>query len=377
VTVQFQTTKTILIAAFILGVLLTWGLMNGDAHGRVNLLYLLILYVFFPIFSLALSISSILLGNGFNFAKFISLMPFWSNETKREFLILNQKTKLKWVLFYQSQLAAVSFSLASLCVFIVLLTSTDINFIWRSTILNAEQIYPLLDWLARPWFFWEGAQPDINLLKSTQDSRILALDRSGTNFGSWWQFILATQLFYALMLRVLSLTFSLFIIKKNELKISILTKKSQNTMNDSFHLAEVSHNITSDFSLINWCQFPESKISDILEIFEGKKISELKAGPLVSYSEQMVAERWQGKLLILVKGWEPPLAELADFMETGSGYLLPLDWNDQQVTALKKHHLNEWRRFVANLQDWQLVQPKLEKSDESEITLVKKNGVLE
>ncbi len=354
--VQFKTTKTILLFACSLGLLLTLSLMSGDEQGRVNLLYLLLLYVFIPVFSFVVSILSVSFGHGFNFAYLVSLIPFWPSANKREFLILNQQTKSKWILLYQSQLAAVCFSLASLSVFIILLVTTDINFVWRSTILNAEQIYPLLKWLATPWSFWQSAQPDLSLLKLTQDSRMLSNSPSGTVFGNWWQFILATQIFYALLLRFISMLVCLLALKKDVQPVQVVTKHSTTKVQNTLTLVDVIQKIESDFSLVNWCAFPENKIKLLLQNFQGNQISELKAGPLASYSEQMVAERWQGELLILVKGWEPPLAELADFMENGTGYLIPLDWNEQTTTPLKEHHLNEWRRFMVNLKGWQLVQ---------------------
>lgn len=354
--VQLKTTKKIVLVAFILGLFLTWGILIGDEQGRINLLHLLVLYVFIPIFSLSVSVLSIIFGFGFNFATLVSLMPLWSSEQKREFLVLNQQKNSKWILLFQSQLAAISFSLASLSVFMILLISTDMNFIWRSTILNAEQIHPILKWLASPWSFWQSAQPDLDLLKFTQDSRISTFDINGSIYGKWWQFIFAVQVFYALILRLISILVCFFMIKKMNVSTPFVITQKNNLAKNVQELAEINNKIESDFSLVNWCGFPSVKIEGVLRGFKGQKISELKAGPLASYAEQLTAERWQGQLLILVKGWEPPLAELADFMENTSGYILPLDWNEHTMIKLKEHHCNEWRRFVAGLNRWQLVQ---------------------
>ena len=70
----------------------------------------------------------------------------------------------------------------------------------------------------------------------------------------------------------------------------------------------------------------------------------------------MVSERWQETQLLIVKGWEPPLAELSDFMQNGRGYLLPLDWKEDDILPLSKSHLDEWRRFIKALPNWQLLQ---------------------
>ena len=163
---QSKVSFPILIAGFLLGLFLSWSLLSGDQQGRVNLLQLVAIYVFLPIFSLLFSSVSLLIGKSWNFAKLISVIPLWSQQNN-ELLHLIRHPQAKLYFFYQSQLAALSFSLASLLVLLMLLVSTDVNFIWRSTLLNAEQLYWLLDCLATPWSFWPSAQPELELLQLT------------------------------------------------------------------------------------------------------------------------------------------------------------------------------------------------------------------
>jgi hypothetical protein len=63
---------------------------------------------------------------------------------------------------------------------------------------------------------------------------------------------------------------------------------------------------------------------------------------------------------VLVKSWEPPLAELADYLQTGDGYLMPLDWklsgSESTRKAIEPFHLEEWRRFTALQENWELLQ---------------------
>jgi len=363
------TSKTIILVGFLLGILLSWSLMSGDEQGRVNILHLVAIYVFLPVLSLTISLLSLSFGRGINLATISSYVPFWGSDLARLFLRQKQQPNSRILFFYQSQLAAIAFSLASLSVFFILLITTDVNFIWRSTLLNVELVYLLLDWLATPWSFWASAQPNLSLLELTQDSRLIQ-DYSETNdFGQWWQFILASQLFYALSLRSLVSITCKFLMLRAASSSSIQSLGSNNKKSDknvfstkiSDQLAEVTDQVKGDYSLNNWCGLANELVALIEKTMQQSspnisRQSELQAGPLASHSQQMVSERWQDTQLLLVKGWEPPLAELADFMQNGCGYLLPLDWNEQGLRSLDSDHLDEWRRFIIPLEQWQLLQ---------------------
>ncbi len=350
----------ILSISFLLGLFLSWGLFSGDEQGRVNILQLIAIYVFLPIFSLLFSTVSILAGKNWNFAKLISLVPLWSNRQKSEFFRLAQKNHSKLYFFYQSQLAALSFSIASLLVLLIMLLSTDVNFVWRSTLLDAEKLLPLLKYLSMPWWFWQDAQPSLELLSVTQDSRLISQNNTGTSFGEWWQFIIAAQLLYAFLLRFVSLVVCSLLLRwttnpKKTIQIISRSNREASSVLDT-DLAMPVSNIDSDYALNNWGGLEQNLLDAVEKKLRFTQQSELKAGPLATYTEQMVSERWQEPQLLIVKGWEPPLAELSDFMQNGKGYLLPLDWNKQGFKVLKDIHLNEWRRFVFHQPNWQLVQ---------------------
>jgi len=350
----------VLVSGFLLGLVLSWSLISGDAQGRVNVLQLVAIYIILPIASLVFSTASLMLGKSWNFARLASIFPFWSKEYQQKILRVTQQKHAKWYFFYQSQAAALSFSCASLLVLLMLLISTDVNFVWRSTLLSAEQLFPLLEFLAKPWSFWSSAQPNLELLKSTQDFRILSQNGLVNNFAGWWQFILGAQLFYAFLLRFISIVickvaFKVINGKPDSIQL-MTTVRTQSSVATESQLATTVNNIESDFSLNNWCGVDNKLLQVILDKLEFSQSDEIFAGPLASHTDQMIAERWQKTQLLIVKGWEPPLAELADFMQNGMGYLLPLDWDKNGLKQLKKEHLDEWRRFIFQLPQWKLLQ---------------------
>lgn len=348
----------ILVIGFLFGLILSYGLISGDQQGRVNIIKLIAVYIFLPILSLLFSILSLALGKSWNFAKLSSSIPLWSQQHKNNFFRLAQHPLSKFYFFYQSQLAALSFSLASLLVLVILLVSSDVNFVWRSTLLDAEQLYPLLKWLASPWLFWQTAQPTIELLFTTQDSRLSPPDYQINHFAGWWQFILAAQIFYAFLLRFISIVGCRVILKiafRPSQSVRLSRSHMVNKQVQSMELEPPIHDVNTDYSLNNWCGLEEAFVQQLLAKLSFSKTSELNAGPLVSYAQQLVSERWQATQLIVVKGWEPPLAELADFMQNGKGYLLPVDWNNAGFVTLNKAHFEEWQRFISQFEQWQIL----------------------
>ena len=357
------TTKPILWIGFFIGLIISWGLLTGDHQGRVNILHLIAVYIFVPILSLVISSISLMFTKGINLANLVSSIPFWSSQLRGNFLKQHQKSASKLTFFYQSQLAAISFSFASLLIFFVLLLTTDVNFIWRSTLLQAEDLFPLLNFLATPWSFWESAQPQMELLLQTKDSRLNNANTSFGHLGDWWEFILAAQLFYALSLRVITISIcKLFILAKAnpESELQLMTERhSQFKPSDPELLARIVDDVSSEFALTNWAGINSSLKSKVLSQLSHQATTELKAGPRASYSEQLVSERWQQPQLVITKGWEPPLGELQDYLHNGVGYLLPLEWENEELKVLSAKHLNEWRRFAKSLPQWQVLQVEI------------------
>jgi hypothetical protein len=349
-----------------IGLLLSWSVLSGDQSGRVNLLYLLLVYLVIPIISVVASISSMLFGRGINLAKVLTLLPFWSYQIKSLLRKLQQLNIDKYWFLMQSQIAAVAFSLMSLVTFLLLLLVTDVNFVWRSTVLSAQDILPWLELIAKPWFFWSSAQPDLELLQLTKDSRLVTTSVEGHVYASWWQFILATQILYSVLLRL-----GLFIIFRKVIKnsmqadienqlLSQIPRKSLEpveTLQESCFVTQLPQSI----AVTNWANIPEALFT-LLPMLNVDKDNLIIAGPQATQAQQTIAERWQNEQLVIVKSWEPPLAELEDYLQNGKGFLFPIDWleieNEQySLVKPKQNHLNEWLRVIANLPQWQVYMP--------------------
>ncbi len=348
-------------AGLVLGVLLSWSVLGGDEQGQVNIGYLLFIYLLIPVMSLAVSVVSLALGKGVNLARLAAHVPLWS-PARRDYLHgLAQRGIDKPWFFLQSQAAAVAFALSSLVVFFLQLLFTDVNFVWRSTVLSAESLLPFLQAVAAPWWFWHDAQPTLALLQATQDSRLQGVTGDVSAFARWWPFILATQLCYGLAMRgVLFLAAMAWLARQQRredaLRIDLPPDSGAGWSSGPEQLVPVTEEIGTEVALVNWGGVSEALLRQLPAI-PLRADASLQAGPLASEEAQQEAERWPGEQLLILKAWEPPMGELADYMGRTRGYLLPLDWRDDRLCPPRRQHLDEWRYFVRGMNGWRVYQP--------------------
>ena len=350
--------RPIAACGFAFGLLLSIGVLNGDDQGRVNLLYLLVVFMVVPVAGAGLSVFSLLTSKRLNAAQLLFSLPIWPSSVSNNLHKLHQGKLDKQWLFLQSQTAALAYSLATLLGFLSLLLVTDINFVWRSTLVDAEQLQGVLTVIAKPWFFWDAAQPSLELLRATQDSR-LANDYSNvTQYGKWWPFILALLFVYAFLLRGMLYAVGIGAVFRAS---RVNSAKSNNFINATeskpalgkHKLAEITHQIPDDFAIANWAKFTGDNLAS-LPFSLGSCI---EVGPELDEDELLALSEKHRNQLLVVKSWEPPMGELEDYMKQGQGLIMPVDMEGKNLTAPSKNHLQEWQRFTEKSTNWQVFQP--------------------
>ncbi len=343
-----------MLAGFVLGLLLSFAVLSGDEMGRVNLLYLLLIFLFVPLGSAILSVVSLIRGRGLNLARLVSAVPIWSNSQKKDLHKFRQMHLDKQWFFLQSQVAALAYSIAGVLTFIILLLATDINFVWRSTLLDAEDLFPLLKIIAGVWPFWESAQPTLELLQMTQDSRLTQSYSDNNQYGHWWAFILATQIVYSFFLRgallfVGKVWLTAKLKKDVESQLSQKLHRQSNPVASSHALEPLTHQLPNDYVLVNWAGFTY----ELINTLQLQPIRTITIDPLTMDQDNAEPEQQ----LVLVKSWEPPMGELQDYLHKGRGLLFPIDLKSQTVNAPEQRHLEEWQRFVRTLPNWRIYLP--------------------
>jgi hypothetical protein len=345
-----------------LGFLAAYGVLAGDVDGRVNLLLLLLLFAFLPVAGLLLSIFLMVKGGGKGLAGWILDIPLWPRHLILALSRLGPTLGRELWLFYQTQILAVSFSVGCLLLYLLLLLGSDITFVWRSTLLEPEDLLPALKAIGTPWRFWTEAQASLALIEQTRDFRLDSQGISQPVVGLWWKYILATQLVYNLLPRSLML-----LVARQKYRARLQQSRVQyacdsqpqptSATSNENSLANLVRSVTSPYTLLDWADASSSCYERIQQLL-GDAAEIYSIGPL----RHQAATHSPGdhSLVVVVKSWEPPLAELADRLNdidsNAEKLVLPLDWSDTGVRQPSPAHLDEWRRFAATLDDWQVLQ---------------------
>ena len=122
-------------------------------------------------------------------------------------------------------------------------------------------------------------------------------------------------------------------------------------------LADLTRSVTLPYTLLDWADASpgcheriQQRLGDAAGIHPIGPLREQAAmPPPVDHS-----------LVVVVKSWEPPLAELADRLaeldSKADKLILPLDCSDTGLRQPSDDHLEEWRRFAATLGGWRVLQ---------------------
>lgn len=344
------------LLGMLVGFLVGFGTLSGDQQGRVNLLFLLLILAFLPVMTLVLSLVFLLRRNGRGLAGWLLELPLWPRHLSAALLELDVRQCRKDWLVHQGQVLGLSFSFGTLFVFLLLLLGTDISFVWRSTILEAADLLPTLQLISFPWRWWPEAQPSLLLLEQTRDFRLSNSALAMPDASQWWRFILAVQVCYSLLPRSL-LWLSARQRVRSQYSASDLQQASivaaAPAVQAAPELAEVVQVVSQPWTLLVWGANQKDCIKAIQSVYgQAEQVIELEAT-----SKSLAIEH---SVVVLVKSWEPPLAELADVLQLlpqqGQRLILPVEWSKQALGEVRPVHFAEWRRFAATLPGWEVLQ---------------------
>jgi hypothetical protein len=335
-------------------------LISGDQYGKVNLLYLLLLFVAWPLLSLVISISSVFAGSKKSGAAALLSLPIWPNAWQSTINDLKRSKSYPLWLFSQGQKLALTFSVASLIAFLFVLLFNDVTFVWRSTLLSAEQLFPMLKALAKPWFFYESAQPLAEMVRAAQDSRLSTGNISQLSAASsWWLYVLMSQIFYAIIPRTGLFYWGRFRLsqhianaEKETVSARFMDQKINQQSESLKEVVELADPL-QEYVLLSATVLPKSLKQHMYQQIGKPKFEYVLSGQENDDSEEK-AILDNCKKVLVVAAWEPPLGELADFMALTQGIIIPVDWKGEQFCQISELHLDEWRRFCFPMKQWQL-----------------------
>jgi len=337
---------------FIVGFFVGLGLLSYNGEAPVNIIYYLLIVMVVPIFSMILSLISMLThGRVTNLLK--QLFPLhWIEKLfmalpfiKRvDFLDRPLSLELsKWLFIERIQFFSLLFSFGLLLSLLLMIIVKDIAFGWSTTLQISPELFQSI--LSSFGMLWEGiipsAIPSLELVEMSQYFRLggridYQMIHNADKLGAWWQFLAMTTLVYAISFRSLFWLISKYGLKR-QLKKEFLSlegvDKILKEFNTSFistkapkeerHLeiveeskAQVSENSYKSYNTIFGWNFLKDEILLANDAKGIKGLSISAVGGNSSFSEdELKAEEARESVLIFVKSWEPPTMDFVDFLE--------------------------------------------------------------
>ncbi len=299
------------------------------------------------------------------------------------------------LILFVGQIFAVWFFIGVLISSMYLVVTSDLAFGWSTTLdVEASELHEVTSLIAAPWRrFAPHAEPREELLEISRFFRLgegvikgesAATPLDPAVLGEWWPFLLLAILVYALLPRIL-----LYAVARSRLRsvlgssglllpgadlvlqnmnsALVMTSGGQTGAEEPL-VASGEEYLSGELPLgtcvlVRWAG-REGEVERLRETFRAKGLSVnevYEAGGSVSIEQesrlpkQIAAVDSSHAIIVMVNGWEPPTAELLDFLtalrgELGDGrsvFLLPFAL-DNSPTVLK---WAVWKRALNSLSD--------------------------
>jgi hypothetical protein len=250
----------------------------------------------------------------------------------------------RWMLWRLSQGFAVAFNLGLTVAFIALVVFTDLAFGWSTTLdVSASTVRAITSALSAPWRdLVPGAVPTPELVEQSRHFRAVAAQGvDAALLGGWWPFVLACLLAYGLVPRLALWCFAGWRFRR-AMRWTIehlpgtpeLLYRLNNERVSSRGEASAEHGPVADTppsrapltpasgpcDLVAWGAF-DADLSVLIEHVQAatglEPVAVHRAGGASIGEDRTTADAVAANarpVVVAVKAWEPPLAELLDFL---------------------------------------------------------------
>ncbi len=270
----------------------------------------------------------------------------------------------KWAVLRWSQLFALAFQIAALATFLILVVFTDLAFGWNTTLTtgdsarDARRVHRLTTALATPWRTLDPpAVPSLALIEESRYFRAAAeplTTEQAARLGGWWRFVALAIGVYGLLPRVLTCAVAGVQLRRT-LRATLQETPGLPALRRRLHRARLeSAAETPDTggvetsaetpeppaattampsaadiaAVVNWSEVPLAA-DTIGRCWPEATVFAAGGGSTVAadadVAARVAAATGEGgadvAVLVLVKGWEPPLMEFVDFVTAVRGAL--------------------------------------------------------
>ena len=275
---------------------------------------------------------------------------------------------------YGQELGAI-FTLGAVAAFFVVLALSDFTFVWGSTFqLSDSLVEQMTAWMASPWSAWlPQATVSGDLIFATRfHPAITALSPTNIeDMRGWWPFLIMAMVTYGLLPRLLLWLLSKFFYRRQmraafvrlpgservlaRMKAPLVRTQGEGPGGFAPELENSPVVIDRRLLLLNWANalapVDITSFAEFASVPEGNVIN-AGLGPLPDELEQL-EDRFAKPVehvLVAVKSWEPPMADLADFLDNFASvprctlFLIPLPHKSVSTTRL-----GDWQLFARAL----------------------------
>lgn len=318
--------------AAIAGVLVAAGSLSYAPAGRLNVLWLWLLWAGLPLLGAGASLAVSAMGRS---------RP-WLFHWRGWRLHWYPSRAQRWQMLYYLQLLWLVAGAGLLLGFSALLMFSDLAFGWSSTLLDSGRSpVAVFDWLSAPWRgLWPAAVPDAALLEATRYVRIAPVSGSVERAGDWWPFLMASLIFYNLIPRALLAGFSLWRWWRWEQRRGQTHVRAPEVASSSVPSSTLRRGAAGDWQdafVVNWEL--KDTTSPTLGVSPWEEDEQAMARLLNSPPERLL---WR------VPANRSPVAELADLIQRAreAGVVEQGLWVMADNRTRPERHLASWRHFA-------------------------------
>jgi len=387
----YNTTLTLVLIAFVLGILSGLGLLSYNGAEPVNVIYFMVMVIIFPLATMLLTGISMLraktaqsilvhLSPAFWMEKMLNLLPGKVQENILAFKI--SPLLSNWLIIKRSQMIALFFSLGLLLALLAMVVTKDIAFAWSTTLhITPESFHEFLTTVSLPWRdLVPSAVPSMELIEQSQyfrlgDTLSKEMITHASQLGEWWKFLAFSTIFYAILLRLFMFFISSFGLNR-ALKQSFLTLEGSrrllreinepiisthakptntNYVSDDMVYGQIVNTLDASYDSVQGWAITKDEIlvlSDAIEVITPKHF---KVGGANSIDEDdEVISRSDGEVLLLGKSWEHPANEFLDYVidlskKVDKIIIMPIGRSDNPY-HIKAEDLDEWEKKISSIQ---------------------------
>ncbi|MFV0277159.1 MAG: DUF2868 domain-containing protein [Parahaliea sp.] len=366
------------VLAFVAGFVAMAGFLLGSRQGLVNVFFLLLVFVLVQLAMSAVSTLALLrTASGFVPAGLPASPARWlvARSLPDQRYLREAGGVLRLLFLRYGQEWGALFTLAALLAFVLIPAFKDFVFVWGSTYAPGDGVVSaLVDDLAAPWrgwLSWATVPPEV--VAGSRHHDALVLDRAGIDgMRGWWPFLFMCLLVYGLLPRLLlwlaarwyaprllRRTFEglpgvdLVLSRMHSALISTQAREAAERAleNNGGGAGSGAINPGEGLLLLDWAGAlggADSGQFEELSALTAQRLLRLGQGALAQ-DRQLLGERALpdvDHLLVLVKSWEPPVAELADLLSLLPSHLrctfclVPLPRR-----AVPQRKVEDWRGF--------------------------------